>query len=122
MRTELKVLDGEVISCTALVGTFSARQPHPGKRATGVVPTVCLLEVRSRGRAVTDHVWADLCPALKMAGLSEGDRIRFTARVAPYVGCMERNGRKRHHSRHTRGRIDYQLVDISQVRVIERME
>lgn len=49
----------------------------------GVTTTILLLDVKSKGRSITDHVWIKP-PKETDVVLTKGDKIMFRARVAEY--------------------------------------
>ncbi len=91
MRQRLKVIDGER---KTFVGTFVRfgkksryRPKKVGDTWVDYDETVLLADIRDLdGAPVTDHLWFNFTKGFASLGdLSEGDVIRFDARVKPYT-------------------------------------
>lgn len=82
MRTELKNIENERHTFVAKVGSFGVKY----NRYTGHYDrTLCLQDVTTRGKKMTDHLWFTMGKRLDDLALAEGDQIEFNATAKAYV-------------------------------------
>lgn len=100
MREELQKRNGQRGEFTAVFdryGRATVKIPNIyGRRQPRSMEVVTLLfkAVRdSTGQIVTDHLWFKSCKQWARLGLKSGDKVKFEARVNPYVkGYVGRYG------------------------------
>lgn len=86
MRRQLEKMEGERLE---FIGTFERLGQKSGW--SGTTETTILLkniEVADSGQRVASHLWFNYTKgfaAVMLNGLKPGDRLRFRARVGPYV-------------------------------------
>lgn len=107
-RLSLSHRVGSIVEVTARIDRYGT-PPHDGKYLLVDVTEV-------GGGLLTDHLWM---PVGSYAfGFRPGDRIRFKARVEPYIkGYMGTNTRKVIEARSPS--VDWHLVDIADAEVAE---
>jgi hypothetical protein len=65
-------------------GIFQKYGFNKDKEGT-VTSTLLLVDVKSKGNVVSDHLWVVMTKEFETVGtLSKGDKLMFTARVEPY--------------------------------------
>lgn len=91
MRQELKKIDGERKSFTGVFTRFGKKSRYRPKKVgdewIDYDVTVLLTDIRDlEGKSVADHLWFNFTKGFASLGeIQEGTRIRFDARVKPYV-------------------------------------
>ena len=81
MRDKLKTKVGNRKYFTGVFQRYGFYKDDIG----GIHSTIVLSDVRHKGEVVADHVWIDKTEDVNTLGvLSNGDKISFRARVAPY--------------------------------------
>lgn len=86
MRTELKKkngLRGEFSATFSRYGRASVAGPYHGRRevVTLLFTNVC----DASGKEVADHLWFQSCKQWAALGLRPGERVKFEARIKPYL-------------------------------------
>jgi YgiT-type zinc finger domain-containing protein len=110
MRKALKQIDGERKTFTGMFVRFGRKHRFKpikvGDEWIDYDTTVLLRDIRdATGKIVTDHLWFNYTLGFARLGeLSEGEEIRFNARVKPYL-----KGYVNHREWVDERRIDYKL-------------
>lgn len=83
MREKLAKMNGVRATFEGVVGKFGWKRGYNGDRQ----PTLLLKDVKlvDTGEVVTDHLWFTMGKRWEMQQLTIGDRVRFEARVKPYI-------------------------------------
>ncbi len=82
LRADLQAFEGQRVTFTASFDRYGVYRKH------GVVgKTILLKDVRTLdGRFVTQHIWLNYTAGFDKEGsFRQGERIRFTAMVKPYI-------------------------------------
>lgn len=82
MRKELSKINGTRTSFTGTFERFGTKSNYKGPPSK----TILLKDIkRLSGEIVADHLWFIVGKRFDAANLTEGDTIKFDARVTPYI-------------------------------------
>ncbi len=112
MRKRLQALNGQRVSFTGLFWRLG-RKLDKGEYSD----TVLLLDIRNTNDEwVCDHLWVESASGFQSIPLYRGVRVAFEALVHRYQkGCRSFWG-------HTLVRVDYGIVDLTNVRIVTGLE
>lgn len=95
MREELQKANGmraEFSATFSRYGRAMVAGPYHRKRE---IVTLLFVDVQdATGKRVADHIWFHSCKQWSVLGLRAGERVKFEARVKPYVKGYGDDGRE----------------------------